>query len=89
MCREVNGYSNYETWNVHLHIDNDREMSAIVHERAKKWRRVKDKEIKLTDWLEKFFEDQKPELTGPNADLLGNAWAKVNFLEIAERIYDK
>lgn len=90
-----NGWSNYETWNVALWVDNDEWSNEQARAAARE--AIDDAEGDeadargpLADTLEGMFgqgaEDPWGECTvsGPSADMLGRAWAKVDWHEIAE-----
>jgi hypothetical protein len=98
MCKTYNGYTNYETWNVSLWIDNDPGFYAMVEEQADEYlsdairdndneeEAERDAIYNLSDWLENLIKDEYyPDNmgTGMYADLLGAALSKVNWYEIA------
>lgn len=90
-----NGWSNYETWNVALLIDNDEWSNDQARAAAREAiddaeGELADARGPLADTLESMFgqsaEDPWGECTvsGPSADMLGRAWGMVDWREIAE-----
>ena len=83
-----NGWSNYETWNWKLWIDNDEGWQERVLEAA----REHDDIYQFSKWLEQDCEDMQEcfdlPTSGPFADLLGAAISAINWHEIAESIFD-
>jgi soluble cytochrome b562 len=86
------GWKNYESWAVKLHIDNEQgsqEMSRdlVMNVRVEdkdEWRR--DGADVLKEWL----EDEMPDLGATMwADLLNGAWSEVDWYEISENIIDE
>ncbi len=87
--KTYNGWTNYETWNVKLWIDNEegdyRYWLEIAEELWDENKRYKDEFITaMADRLESEIKDNAPELQGTYGDLLGSALCKVNWYEIAE-----
>ena len=81
MCKECNGYSNYQTWNVALWINND----LGLHEHCQDWANAAD----LAVHLRKYFTDEiNPLADQANTftDLLGHALANVDWYEVAEAV---
>ena len=78
-----NGWSNYETWNTALWIDNEpgsyHEARGIVNEA----RSERDAENGLKEWwTDGLMADVNP--AGPTADLLGAAISEINWQEIVQ-----
>ena len=82
MCKEYNGYTNYETWAVALWLDNEEysheESRRIVNE----YDNTYDASKALQEWVEEFnpLNDNNTLF----ADLLNAALSVVNWYEIAE-----
>jgi len=90
------GWTNYETWNVKLWIDNEEGSYCYWRDAAQEaWddpeenqfipEREKRAEITLAKRLKYEFDDgaDLPELPGPYSDLLNAALQSVNWYEIA------
>lgn len=83
--KPYNGYWNYETWAVALHIDNDEAEQELWSERA-----AELTEDDLVDSLKEYHEESAE--AGKNAlpwfarDLLDAALGEVNWREIAEHL---
>lgn len=84
-----NGWTNYETWNVNLWIDNDQGSHEFWSERAVElcedsdWDKD-DGSCRLADELKEHFQENMPEVSGTYADLLQSALDSVDWREIAE-----
>lgn len=87
------GWTNYETWNLALWLDND-------HRQYDYWREVAQNCLKgakdrddavdaLAAILRDEVEDKGPDVSGFYADVLNAAIAKVNWHEIAETWIDR
>ena len=87
MCKEYNGYPNYQTWNVALWLDNDYNTYNYIQEIAAQ--EDPDNTWGFADWLKEFVEEINP-LDGGDAsmftDILGHAMAQVEYNHIAENI---
>ena len=89
MCNEYNGYSNYQTWNVALWLDNDEGSYQHIRTMTNTLNlQVEDKSWEFADWLKGFVEEYNPldNKASMFSDLLGHALANVNYQEIAENI---
>ena len=96
-----NGYTNYETWNVKLWIDNDQgsqeywadQAQNLLEQYARNEREAGAGEVQAVLELEEILkgehEDALPELTGFAADLLNAAMSEVNWREIAQDLVDE
>ena len=81
-----NGWTNYETWCMQLHMDNDESLQRCFERAAVEAVRdvgVGDAVPVLADRLEEWHKDAMPEVTGVFADLLNAAMSEVNWHEIA------
>jgi len=79
--KEYNGYTNYETWLVALWINNDEGLQDYVMEMAA---RSDGYAYHLADDMKAYFEDDKPELSGMWADMLGAALSEVDWDDLGE-----
>ena len=83
MCKEYNGWTNYETWVVKLWMDNS--ISAQQH--YEELARSCDLDThSLSKALEQEHDADAPETTGVFNDLLTSALGSVNWYEIADSI---
>lgn len=97
--RTYNGWTNYETWNVKLWMDND-EGSYFYWEEAAQdafdnadgetGEEKRDNAVgDLSRQIEREIKDAAPDLGASTyADLLGTALSEVNWYEIAESLLD-
>lgn len=93
MGDRYNGWTNYETWNVALWIDNEEgsylESRNMARDAVTEWTEDGGREPEgvLADALREWIEDQNP-LNDASAstftDLLNAALSEVNWYEIAE-----
>jgi len=81
-----NGWTNYETWNVNMWIENDEGMYDEACEMARQATSEYQLSKDLESWFEEIYGDQVPE-SGPLADLLTHALGMVDWYEIAEHYY--
>jgi len=100
MSKKYNGWTNYETWNVKLWMDNDyahytywqhrTECIAEESEPEYDWETPRDAaRVALMDELKAFHEENRPEMDASTyTDLLGAALSEVNWYEIAESLLD-
>ena len=92
MSDKYNGWSNYETWNWALWINNEQGWQETVNEQAEECYRDADKGedrkhdacTALADILKSEAEENSPEVTGPYADILNAALGAIDWYEIAE-----
>ena len=79
--QEYNGWTNYETWNYKLWLDNNQETYDAVRTLAKKQNDAFDLSIELS----KVAHDNAPLLEASfYSDVLNASIREVNFFEIAE-----
>jgi hypothetical protein len=79
--QEYNGWTNYETWNYKLWLDNDEPSYTAMKKLAKKHNDAYDLSIELS----KLALDNAPLLEASfYSDVLNASISEVNFLEIAE-----
>lgn len=99
MSEKYNGWTNYETWNVKLWLDNDREtydawrirssaalLSAVA---SGTFTKQEQAVLNLSRSLKQSIGDDAPDLGhSMYADLLGAALSEVNWHEIAQSYID-
>ena len=79
--QEYNGWTNYETWNYKLWLDNNQETYDAVRTLAKKHNDAYELSIELS----KVAHDNAPLLEASfYSDVLNASIREVNFFEIAE-----
>ena len=96
---QYNGWTNYETWAVKLHMDNDQGSYQYWTERAEEIARTSHPseyltryamaELQLAEALKAEHEDAQPELSGVFAELLGHALGGVDWEEIATSLLEE
>lgn len=96
MDEKYNGWTNYETWNVKLWMDNEQSDSEYWRNRAQialneaqpdTYRTKEDEAIyNLSEELKEAINDGMPDIQGTYADLLNAAVSMVNWHEIAESL---
>lgn len=92
-----NGWTNYQTWNVHLWLTNEEGTYRYWTEAAKEYSKWATEEpehrneiLELADRLQTEHEDAMPQdLKGPFSDLLTQALEEVNWVEIAESLIEE
>jgi len=104
MTERYNGWTNYETWNVKLWMDNDQGSYEFWNEQAQEcWNetdadepndtREADARIALAERLEQYFDDEAEQWMGNEAscfaDLFNRALARVDWHEIAQALLDE
>lgn len=90
--KTYNGWSNYETWNVKLWIDNEEHSQRYWEDQADDALRsgfgddeTNDGAInRLAEQLETEFTEGAPEMEGTYSDLLNAALSEVDWYEIAK-----
>lgn len=82
MCKEYNGWTNYETWNVALWLDNEQGSHFHFVDRAGA---LDMDAARLASEIYASVSESAPDLgTSTYADLLGAALSSVNWYDIAE-----
>lgn len=93
MCKEYNGWTNYETWAVALWLDNDQkymqELAQSTYDNAEPERyftRLERAQIDLEDAIKEYVTDSNPlaDTNSMYADLLNAAISIVNWSEISK-----
>jgi hypothetical protein len=101
--QKYNGWTNYQTWVCKLWMDNDQGTSEFAADQAREFLEANqeldddgnvsghDKDTatqQLAQWLEEWHDEQRPEVTGVMADLLGHALGLIDWQEIATSLID-
>lgn len=94
MSERYNGWTNYETWCVKLHMDNE-ECSQRYWERETKealrnFEGPEDAADRLADYLKDWHEEELAACKAPGVygDLLRAAMSEVNWHEIARNLVE-
>jgi hypothetical protein len=98
---KYNGWTNYETWNVKLWMDNDegsynyfRELAQETYKQSESeydWQTKMDAaKYNLAEFIKDYFDEINPlaDTADTFSDLLGAALSNVNWYEIAESLLD-
>ena len=85
---DYQGWTNYETWNVALWIDNDQGLYGYVTDLTREAMTHPNPRITLADYIKDEIEQGMPELTGCWSDLLQSAFNHVNWHQIADSWID-
>jgi hypothetical protein len=98
---KYNGWTNYETWNVNLWIDNEQSSQEYWREQADEvYAETVDHPdhplmeidnqaaFELSQRIKADYEDNAPTVSGAYADLLNGALSEVNWYEIAKHMID-
>ena len=93
-----NGWTNYETWNVALWLDNEEGSQSYYAEMAQECLKnavstdyLTEKEVatqNLSEMIKSEFEENTPTVTGCYADLLNASLSEVNWYEIASNLIE-
>lgn len=96
--QKYNGWTNYETWNCKLWIDNDEydanhwsEQAQEAYDKAdadETYTREENAAFDLKERLSDYFEENQPEVTGFFADIMSAALREVNWYEIAQNLLE-
>jgi hypothetical protein len=86
MCKEYNGWTNYETWCVKLWIDNSEGDQEYWLNQASKAKSGYDLSNQLQDEMRCHAEDLTDNIPSMFTDLLNSAISSVNFDEIADSL---
>ena len=86
---DYNGWTNYETWNYKLWLDNDEKSYNSIQSLVNsviETEREKDQVFKMSELLKMECLDKEPNLKKPSfySDVLSASLKEVNFYEIAE-----
>ena len=83
---EYNGWTNYETWNIALWMDNEEGSYRYWQEITSDCQEESNPARELADRLEESIRDSSPLASDAScySDLLGSALDNVNWREIAE-----
>lgn len=95
--KEYDGWTNYETWNVKLWLDNEQgtqELQKELAEQARRtpkvdvWTREETTRFTLADLLKDYVEENNPlaDEASMYSDLMDAAFSEVNWQEIADNI---
>lgn len=89
---KYNGWSNYETWNANLWIDNDYGLSEnIALHTADLFGSYEDADqitSMLANYIKDIFIDFAPDVEGFYSDIINSAIKTVNWHEIAKHYVD-
>jgi len=93
MCKEYNGYTNYQTWNIQLWIDNDEGSQQFWTSRAADLLSFDEDNAKYNleqELIEYYKYECNPLADKANvySDLLGHALSCVNWFEIADNLLE-
>lgn len=89
MDNRYNGWTNYETWNCKLWMDNDQGESEYWNERAKESDDVSDLAKELEGYYEALAEEFMGQQSGFFVDICNAALREVNWGEIAAHLYEE
>ena len=90
---KYNGWSNYETWNFKLWLDNDQDLHNYIISEIKKIKEIGTSHIhevsEVSNFLRSYIEDNVPNLNvsdknGFYQDILNGGLREINTYEVAE-----
>lgn len=87
-----NGWKNYETWAVNLHLSNDQDVYNAILEVTRESNEGEYPRVRVADaikewiedWFEPTFEDSVSLAANLMHDLIGGALSSVDWIEIAD-----
>tara|TARA_Y100000034_G_scaffold44690_1_gene54924 strand:+ start:73 stop:369 length:297 start_codon:yes stop_codon:yes gene_type:complete len=79
--KTYNGWTNYETWNAKLWLDNDPSSQEYMEELARQYREPYALSQSIQDNVEEWKPDLEPSMF---SDMLNASLSEVNWYEIAE-----
>lgn len=88
-----NGWTNYETWCVKLHMDNEESLQRCFElaalEAVRDCRNPAAAAGLLADLIEEWHKEAMPEVQGVFCDLLNASLSEVNWYEIAKSLVEE
>ena len=88
--KEYNGWSNYETWNCKLWLDNDEWVHNDILSHAQHAKGYTNKEQAVADFIKDYVEGNVPKLDASMyLDMLNASISEINFQEIANAFLDE
>ena len=94
MSNKYNGWTNYETWNCKLWLDNDQTPNEMISEHIAFLRENDNKKSDIIYKTSQFIKDQLVEPYQPTlkpsmySDMLSASLREINYYEIAEAFYN-
>ena len=94
MSDKYNGWTNYETWNCKLWLDNEQTPNEMISEHIAFLRENKNEKSDIIYKLSQFIKDQLIEPYTPElkpsmySDMLSASLREINYHEIATAYYD-
>jgi hexokinase len=91
--KSYNGWTNYETWCVKLHMDNDESLQRCYEQATRQAIRDFEEPDRcvgfLADRIEDWHKEAMPEVQGVFCDLLNASLSEVNWHEIARNLVEE